>query len=42
MGGKGGVVEADETNLGTKEGRRVMARVSYKREILSLVEQRGG
>jgi transposase-like protein len=41
MGGAGGVVEADETYIGRKEGRKVMRGVGHKRAVLSLVE-RGG
>ena len=41
MGGAGGVVEADETYIGRKEGRKVSRGVGHKRAVLSLVE-RGG
>jgi hypothetical protein len=41
MAGAGGVVEADETYIGRKEGRKVMRGVGHKRAVLSLVE-RGG
>ena len=41
MGGAGGVVEADETYIGRKAGRKVNRGVGHKRTVLSLVE-RGG
>lgn len=41
MGGAGSVVEADETYISRKEGRKVMRGVGHKRAVLSLVE-RGG
>jgi transposase-like protein len=41
MGGAGGVVEADETYISRKAGRKVGRGVGHKRAVLSLVE-RGG
>jgi len=41
MGGNGNVVEADETYISRKEGRKVARGVGHKRAVLSLVE-RGG
>jgi transposase-like protein len=41
MGGAGNVVEADETYIGRKEGRKKMAGKGHKRTVLGLVE-RGG
>ena len=41
MGGPGRVVEADETYISRKEGRKVSRGVGHKRAVLSLVE-RGG
>jgi len=41
LGGAGKAVEADETFIGTKKGRKVMRGHGHKRAVLSLVE-RGG
>lgn len=41
MGGKGKIVEADETYIGRKKGRKLGRGVGHKRAVLSLVE-RGG
>ena len=41
MGGVGGIVEADETFIGKKDGATVRRGPSHKRVVLSLVE-RGG
>jgi ISXO2-like transposase domain len=41
MGGAGGVVDANETYISRKEGRKVRRGVGHKRAVLSLVE-RGG
>jgi hypothetical protein len=41
LGGNGKVVEADETYIGRKEGRKKMAGKGHKRTVLGLVE-RGG
>jgi transposase-like protein len=41
MGGAGGVIEADETYIGRKEGRKLARGKGHKRTVLSLVE-RGG
>lgn len=44
LGGKGAVVEADETYIGKKDGKRKAAGAggyAHKRTILSLVERRG-
>lgn len=41
MGGNGGVVEVDETYIGTKKGKVVRRGIAHKHAILTLV-QRGG
>jgi ISXO2-like transposase domain len=40
MGGEGGIVEIDETFIGTKEGAEVKRGFAHKNAVMSLVERR--
>lgn len=42
MGGDGGVVEADETYIGRKRGRKVRAAWGHKHAVFSLIERKTG